>query len=204
VREVVERTVVNPSPQDILRIRREAQDAVVAAGASPEKIEVAIEIDAQRNLVRASASGATEIAQSSSQPPQTAEQLLKSAARLFHADADNIERIGDTDGLAVFSYGRYVRVLDRNGVGRLALRDALLRRTTAQTSVNVLGAAVEEATAFGDVGRALPDIYLLHGARIADFSGLAAAEQALALAQEELQGRAPNAPVLILAVSRSA
>jgi N-methylhydantoinase A len=204
VREVVERTVVDPSPQDILRIRREAQDAVVAAGASPEKIEVAIEIDAQRNLVRASASGATEIAQSSSQAPQTAEQLLNSAARLFHADAGNVERIGDTDGLAVFSYGRYVRVLDRSGVGRLALRDALLRRTTAQRSVDVLRAAVEEATAFGDVGRALPDIYLLHGARIADFSGLAAAEQALALAQEELQGREPNAPVLILAVSRSA
>ncbi|HZZ66474.1 MAG TPA: hydantoinase/oxoprolinase family protein, partial [Candidatus Baltobacteraceae bacterium] len=35
VREVVERTIVDPSPEDILRIRREAQDAVVASGASP-------------------------------------------------------------------------------------------------------------------------------------------------------------------------
>jgi hypothetical protein len=45
---------------------------------------------------------------------------------------------------------------------------------------------------------------VLHGARIADFSGLAQAEQVIALASEELQGREPNAPVVILAASRPA
>ena len=204
VREVVERTIVDPSPKDILRIRREAQDAVVAAGASPERVEVALEIDAQRNLVRATASGATEMAESASHRAQSDEELLVSAGRLMRADPGHVERAAATDALTIFQHERNIRVLDRAGVGRLALRDALVRQTTAGQALDVLRVTIEDAAAFGDVGRALPDIYVLHGARIADFSGLAAAGQALALAEEELQGRTAKAPVVILAVSRQA
>ncbi len=215
VREVVERTIVDPSPEDILRIRRQAQDAVVAAGASPERVEVAVEIDPQRNLVRATASGATEIAESASHRVQDDEELTQSAERLLRSDAASVRRVGATDALVVFERERTIalafggrrivrdaRVLDRTGVGRLALRDAFVSQTTAAQALDVLRATVEEATSFGDVGRAIPDMYVLHGARIADFSGLASGEQAVALAAEELQGREPNAPVVILAASR--
>jgi len=65
-------------------------------------------------------------------------------------------------------------------------------------------AAIEDATAFGDVGRAMPNLFVLHGARIADYSGLLSAEQAVALAEEELAGREPDAPVLIITSRRPA
>jgi hypothetical protein len=125
--------------------------------------------------------------------------------------------IAATDALTVFErartlrrrFGRMrtvrdVRVLDATGVGRLALRDAFVRQTRAADALADLRAAVDEATAFGDVGRALPDIYVLHAARIADFSGLASAEQAIALAEEELAGRDADAPIVILTASRPA
>ncbi len=217
VREVVERTMVDPSPEDIVRIRREAQDAVVAAGASPERVEVAVEIDTQRNLVRATASGASELAESAAHKIEDEASLLAAAASLLRGTADETRRIASTDALGVFERtrtlrGRFglsrsvrdVRVLDRTGVGRLALRDAFVRQTRAADALNDLREAVEEATAFGDVGRALPDIYVLHGARIADFSGLASSEQAVALAEEELAGRDSEAPIVILTASRPA
>jgi N-methylhydantoinase A len=217
VREVVERTIVDPTPEEILRIRREAQDAVVAAGAAPERVEVLVEIDSQRNLVRATASGASELAETAAHRVETEEELAKAAARLLRANGDPVRRVAATDGLSVYQrerttssrFGRNrtvrdLRVLDRTAVGRLALRDAFIAQTTASAAAELLREAVEEATAFGDVGRALPDIYVLHGARIADFSGLAAAEQAIALAAEELEGRAPDAPVVILTAPRLA
>ncbi|HMD03452.1 MAG TPA: hydantoinase/oxoprolinase family protein, partial [Candidatus Baltobacteraceae bacterium] len=55
VREVVERTIPAPSPEDIVRVRREAVERVVAGGADPALVDVAIELDAQRSLVRATA-----------------------------------------------------------------------------------------------------------------------------------------------------
>lgn len=216
VREVVERTIVDPTPEDIVRLRREAQDAVVAAGASPDRVEVAVEIDPQRNLVRATASGASELAESAAHRVETEDELREQAARLMRGAAAEVRCVAQTDGLYVYERARRVesrlrrhtvrdlRVLDKSGVGRLALRDAFVSQTVAAEALNVLRNAVEKATAFGDVGRALPDIYVVHGARIADFSGLAAAEQAIALATEELEGRAPNAPVVILTASRPA
>jgi N-methylhydantoinase A/oxoprolinase/acetone carboxylase beta subunit len=217
VREVVERTIVDPTPDDIVRIRRQAQDAVVAAGASPERVEVAIEIDPQRNLVRATASGASELAESAAHKIEDQAALSAAAATLLRGTPEEARRIAATDSLVVFErtramrgrFGRSrtvrdVRVLDRTGVGRLALRDAFVRQSRGGDALHDLRTAVEEATAFGDVGRALPDIYVLHGARIADFSGLASAEQAAALAEEELAGRDEDAPVVILTASRPA
>ncbi|MFN2448390.1 MAG: hydantoinase/oxoprolinase family protein [Candidatus Baltobacteraceae bacterium] len=208
VREVVERTIVNPAPQDILRIRREAQDAVIAAGAAPERVQVAVEIDTQRNIVRATASGAAEIAESSAQPDRSVQELAAIAARLMRVPQADVRVAGAAGRLTVFEAARGkrsdLRVLDPSGVGRLALRDAVVRGADAGSALQVLRGAVEAETSFGDVGRALPELYVLHGARIADFSGLGSIDQALALAQEELTGRAPSDAVVVITSRRPA
>ncbi len=204
VREVVERTIVDPSPEDILRIRREAQDAVVAAGASPEGVETVVEIDSQRNIVRATASGATELAETAAHGVLDEEARLAAAARLMRAAIADVRAVARTPGLTVYESGRMLRVLDRSGVGRLTLRDGMVRVTAAGCAAEDLRDAIEDATAFGDVGRAMPNLYVLHGARIADYSGLLSADQAVALAEEELAGREPDAPVLILTSRRPA
>jgi N-methylhydantoinase A len=175
VRDVVERTIVNPTPEDIVRIRREAADRVIAAGAAPDRVEVSIEIDTQHNRVRATASGATA--------------MVEAAAAL----SLRVERSGDQ-----------ARVIDEREVVRLVLYRADVAETTVARLEGRLARAIEDATRFGDVGRALPDVYLVHGARIADLRGLASAAQARALAQEEIAGCNPGDSVTILTVSRSA
>jgi N-methylhydantoinase A len=208
VRESVERTIVDPAPEDILHLRRQAQDAVVAAGASPENVQVTIEIDPQRNIVRAIASGATEIAESAARMPLDAEDIRAAAAVLLRANASELAIAGETPMLTVFSkrekHRTDARVLDRNGVGRLGVRDPRITQTTAGHAVDALREVIEATTSFGDVGRALPEIYVLHGARIADFSGLASAQQAIALAEEELAGRDAADAVVIITAPRPA
>lgn len=46
VRDVVERVVPNPTAEDIRSIKAEAIDKAVESGASPDTVEVHIEIDA--------------------------------------------------------------------------------------------------------------------------------------------------------------
>jgi N-methylhydantoinase A len=176
VRDVVERTIVDPSPEDIVRIRREAAERVIAAGAAPDRVEVSVEIDAQHNRVRATASGATAMVEAAMQP---------SALR--------VERDGGD-----------ARVVDERGVVRLVLRGARVTETAVECLDAVLARAIEDATSFGDVGRSLPELYLVHGGRIADFSGLASVDQARALALEEVGGRAASDGVTIVTVKRRA
>ncbi len=175
VRDMVERTIVDPQPEDIVRIRREAAERVIAAGAAPDRVEVSIEIDAQHNRVRAIASGATA--------------MVDAAAPLTL-------RVERADG--------NVRVIDERDVVRLVLKNALAKTTTVAALDGALACAIENATRFGDVGRALPDIYLVHRGHIADLRGMVSAEQARALAEEEIAGCDPGESVAILTVSRAA
>lgn len=61
VRDMVERTILNPTEEDILKIKREAFDAAVNSGAQPDTIEVNVEVETAKNLVRAIATGSTEL-----------------------------------------------------------------------------------------------------------------------------------------------
>lgn len=217
VRDVVERTIVDPTPADIVAVRRQAQDAVIAAGAAPDRVEVAIEIDTQRNLVRATASGATELVEGSANGAIGESQERAAAARLLSCGVDELERIRGTGRLTMYALTRIrknrlgftrrtreLRVLDTKGVARIGLRDAQVTVTTAEGVGPALERAIDEATAFGDVGRAMPDLYVLHGSRIADLSGLADAPQATALIKEEIAGLPPLELVVILAASKKA
>jgi hypothetical protein len=59
-------------------------------------------------------------------------------------------------------------------------------------------------TAYGDVGRVLPDVWLVAGARTVELAGLVDAESALALLADDLAGAAPGETIAILAIPRRA
>jgi len=210
VRDVVERTIVNPSPDDVVRVRREAFERVVAAGAAPELVEVAVEIDARRNLVRATASGATAAVAGATVSLDASEEERKTAAvRALHARDGTVEFIGAAGTFALFRAPSGRRAFDVCAVdGRGVVRLTALRATVRVCAVAGLGPALavllEEATAFGDVGRALPDVHLLYGRRVADLGALADGAVVLALAAEEVRGLAGGDRIAIVAASRDA
>ena len=61
VRDVVERVIPNPTQEDIKELKKEATDAAIGSGASPDTVEVHIEIDSQTGKVTAIATGSTEV-----------------------------------------------------------------------------------------------------------------------------------------------
>jgi N-methylhydantoinase A len=218
VRDVVERTMLAPSAQEIAQIRREATDRVIAAGASPDRVEVEVEIDTQRNRVIATASGATALADSAVGIACDEHERQMAAALSIGCNPSDLDRVEFTGSLT--GYERRIvmpgsalrrrrelsdlRVVDEHGVMRLALRDATKIRTIVAQLEPHLRQAVEGATRFGDVGRALPALYVLRGRRIAAFEGLSNTDQAVALAREETEGCSPNEPVTLLLVARAA
>ncbi len=208
VRDVVERTIVSPTPREIARIRSEAADRVIAAGASPDRVEVEVEIDARSNRVRATASGATALVESAARRVCDEAERRAAAARSMGRDPSELEVIELTNLLIAYQSRsgklREMRVLDERAVVRLALENPELTRAAAGDLGPRVHAAVERATRFGDVGRALPALHLVHGGRIAAFDGLTDGEQAQALVREELEGCDPCEPVALLTVARPA
>jgi hypothetical protein len=205
VRDVVERTIVDPSPADLARIRREAIDAAVASGAAPDRVEVVVEVDPARNRVRASASGATALVEGAQQLVTVDGDAQRAAAAAhLRAQVRETRAVAGTSGLAVFASASESAVVDTRGVVRLILPGAFAYATTSADVDVVLARALDEHTAFGDVGRALPDVFVLRAGRIAEFTGMAEAAQIAGLIGEELAGVAGVEPIVLLAVPKRA
>ncbi len=205
VRDVVERTIVDPGPADLARIRREAIDAAVAAGAAPDRVEVVIEVDTARNRVRATASGATALVEGAQAGGAVDEvEQRRAAAAQLGVPLDAVEHVARAGALAVYATSRESAVVDERAVVRLVLAGAAAFATTAGSVQAALARALDEHTAFGDVGRALPDVFLLRGVRVAEFAGMAEAEQIAALVDDELAGVADAETIVLLVVPNRA
>jgi tellurite resistance protein len=204
VRDVVERTINAPTPEDIARLRREAIDRVVASGANPDRVEVVVEIDSQRSRVRATASGATSLSDSAGLREADKHAGVVAAARSLSCETDVLESTALTKLLTAHRHRGRLRIADDRGVIRLALANAEIDVVTAGEAEMRTREAIERETRFGDVGRALPGVYVAHGARIAAFEGITDRDQAVALVCEELSGCDENEAVAIITVARSA
>jgi N-methylhydantoinase A/oxoprolinase/acetone carboxylase beta subunit len=205
VQDVVERTLVDPSPEDLVRVRREAVDAAIRSGAAPDRIEVVLEVDRARNRVRAVASGATALAEGGdARGGASAAERLAAAARALRVDAAALRETARTPAFLVVAGTRALAVVDERAVVRLIAPRASVVLTTAAALAPALTQAIEAGTAYGDVGRALPDLWLLAGARIVELCGLAAADDAAGLAADDVAGLPADAPIAILTAPRRA
>jgi len=205
VRDVVERTVLDPTPADLARIRREAIDAAIASGAAPDRVEVVVEVDTARNRVRATASGATALVEGAQSAAAVGEPAqLASAAAHLRTSPDGVRVVARTGILAVIASPNESAVVDERGVVRLVLPGAVTYATRAGDVDRVLARAVDEHTAFGDVGRALPDVFLLRGARIGEFAGMGEAAQIAGLVADELAGVPDDDAVVLVIVPKRA
>ncbi|MBI3425308.1 MAG: hydantoinase/oxoprolinase [Acidobacteria bacterium] len=214
VRDTIERNIVDPTPEDILKVRRAAADAAIAAGAVAESVEVQVEVDKRRNLVRATALGTTEMKRREGEAVTlTVADCQTAAARSMRLDAGAMRLAAETVGHLVFTgeqverscFGLFnarrqmLRVVDRTGVIRLQRSTARVSNTTLAALPDELARAVEALTDYGDAGRTIPDIFILYSARLVNFSGLAELEQVQALTEVELRSLDPATKLVIVA-----
>ena len=217
VRDTVERNIVEPTPEDILSVRREAAEAVIKIGAVPETVEVQVEVDTRRNLVRATAFGTTELKKDDNALKNaTFEDCKTAAARSMQTDISSVKLAGETTGLYVFTFEKAiktffglfknkqtaVRITDKTGVVRLQRNHAEVRNAAISDVLKALENVISQLTDFGDAGRRLPDIHILVGTRIINLSGLADMEQVLALAETELEHFLKDEKVVIVAAQK--
>jgi N-methylhydantoinase A/oxoprolinase/acetone carboxylase beta subunit len=213
VRDSVERTIPNPTRDDLLRVRQEAIDAVVRVGANPDTVEVQVEVDPQQQLVRATATGATELrtrdlAAAAADP----EAQIRAAAASLGVEAGAVQAVAQTPHYTALGCLREtkklfgliktrrtpLRLLDRDAVVRLQLAHAEAVTAPADAAPDKLRALVSAHTHYSDGGEHLPGVFLVAGPRIFNLSGLLTIEQILSLAEAELQHLPGDEPVMVI------
>ena len=213
VQDTIERTVVNPTEADLVKIRHEAEESVRRMGADPATIEVQVEVDTRQHRVRAIAAGSTELRQrdlAARELDETARREI--ARRALAAKEASLRKLVTTRHYEIFAAEQQerkllglarirrqaLRVIDREGVIRLALADGRAFTAQAATVLSRLEEFLQEHTRYGDAGARIPQIFILSGGRIFNFSSLSDERQVMALAALELKRVPENEEVVIL------
>jgi len=200
-REVIEKSLINPTPEDLSRIRREAINAAVRQGACEESVQVDMEVDAKNNLVRAVATGATELRQRNLADREATDDEIKAKVeKAFSFEHQGAALAGETSGLKLYTLAyqekKFLGLIkkqrtalaaaDREGIVRMKKAHARCFTTSREKAATQLQTILDDFTIYGDGGAIIPPIYLIFGSRIVDLSQLAGAEQMAALSATEL------------------
>ena len=217
VRDMVERSVTNPTDADIISVRREAEQKAIQNGAAPGTIEVSVEVDTQRNIIRAIAVGATEMRSKDRMKQKlTEDQLLEIAAENLGADKAKLRFAAKNGSMWAVQYEKNekklfglvkktthpLRLIDEEGIIRLQKNNAWVRQTIVGSWEKDLHWILEELTEYNDGGTNLPNVYLVLGKRIIDLSGMQKGEQIASLGNVELAGFAQTEPLILAATKR--
>ncbi len=201
VREVVERTVLNPDDSDISSIRREVFDRIVKSGAGTDTIEIAIEIDRRANILRAVATGAAELrTRDLLQKSLDDESLKQIAADSMGIDAKSVSLLAGAGKWRVFRGIKIekiffiftkkhtpVRVIDREGIVRLQKNFAETVITKKSGFIEELTSLIDLNTDYSDAGGKPPLVYVYYGEKQLDLSGLAEKKQIISVAKMEME-----------------
>lgn len=215
VRDMVERTIPNPTNKDILAVRREVEEKIIAFGANPESVEVTVEVDASKNLVRATAIGTTELrSKDLANRRLDIDSVRKLVAEDMDVQEDQVQLVAGNGTMYAMQYKKVkkrlfglikshtkpTRIVDEEGVIRLRKEDGHLSVCNGTSWRNTLPNIVEANTDYTDSTKNLPNIYVIFGKRIIDLSGLESLERVMSLADVEL-GRATVEDKLMLLCS---
>ncbi len=204
VREMVERTIPNPTVEDIAKIKREAKDRAVRSGAVPDTVEVFLEIDETTQKVTAIAMGSTEVKTTDLSKKVDDKEALEIAKETFSPDTTDI-RIGYSNGNTFVVLGTNkgkdgVRIVDSKGFVKVQRTEGKVATTTFAEIEPILKKLWHDTSNYSSEVRINPDMYIIIGGRVIDYSGLSTVEQVIGLAKTELIDLDPTAEVAIVAV----
>jgi N-methylhydantoinase A len=216
VREVVERVIPNPAPEDLRRIRREAFEAVIKLGAAPENVEVTIEVDQHTHRVRATAMGASEMRARERTDEIGETEAREIAAKAMGVDPERVTLAAKTPRMRVFqgeveekSWRIFtkrrspVRAVDLDGVIRVQRSHSVVRSASAGTGFDDVRRLWEDTTIYNGDSVITPDMFVIIGSQIIDLSGVNSIDQALAITRSEFDGLIESDPIALISIPPS-
>ena len=208
VRDVVERIIPSPTQDDIRAIKAEAINKAVESGATPESVEVHIEIDPQTSKVTAIATGSTEVKTTDLLKECDADEAKHLAAEDMRLEESQVELAEKSQYFYVFGEKEAVeagkpgalRIVDTKGFIKVQRARGMALRTTVANYEAAVAQLWDDMAVYQSEVILRPDFYVCMGARVMDFSSTEF-DQLKLLMGIELNTLEPDAEVLIVAAN---
>ena len=188
-------------------------EKIVRSGAKEETVDVSIEIDAQKNILRAIATGATELRQKSLGAAElTRDQLAQIAAESLGTDTGHLHWEGGTGRWNLFAADlqkkllgfikirqKALAVIDREGVVRLRKEKAAFLLFPKSGQDQTFRRFLEENTTYSDANATIPKVFVFYKEKMLDLTGMQTAEQLYSILDVETEMMGPEEMLLAVA-----
>jgi N-methylhydantoinase A/oxoprolinase/acetone carboxylase beta subunit len=197
IHEEAEKTITNPKPDDVAVLADQVKNAALQRGALPESITIHSEYVSERSLLRATAMGnvSLDIGTASAQEIDEEEAHVL-ACELFGMN-EGVQRIFDMKNYHIFacetnkkklflkSRKQPVLVLDKYGRVRLSIDNAAIFNGSPDEVADRVDYLLKQHSAGrGDLA---PQVHILDGVKLMDFSSLTAPEHVSKAVRSELR-----------------
>ena len=197
IHEEAEKTVANPRFEDISALAEQVKKAAQERGALPESITIQSEYISERSVMRVTAMGNVSLDIGTA----TAREIKKEEAQVLACELlgvnDGVKCIFDTDNYHIFacqvnkktlflkSKKQPVLVLDKYGRVRLSVENAAIFTGSPEQVADSIDSKLKQHYASGkDLA---PQVHILDGVKLMDFSSLTAYEHISKAVRDELK-----------------
>lgn len=175
VRDVVERILPSPTKDDIRALKNEALNKAVESGATPESVEIHVEIDSQTNKVTAIATGATEVKATDLTKVVDEQEALTLAAEDIRVQPNETKLIEKNPSFFVFGTNQKtdaagpLRIVDKKGFIKVQRAHGKCIKVTVENYLEATQYHWENMAVYESEIVSRPDFYFCIGARVVDF-----------------------------------
>lgn len=211
LKESQEKSVINPTEEDILNLRKKVEEKILSQGANPETLETKIEVDEKKQLVRATAIGSLEVKKIKEKKITVEEgkNLLLQKYNMPHLkidflDTNNFFLIYQITELNSKFFGlkkgkkSKIVVLNLSGEEVIKLIDFKTEKTQVCDLKNKIKILFDELKKYTDGGIEIPKIYLILRKKLLDFTALTSLDQMLTLIELEISSFTLTEEVILL------
>ncbi len=214
VREQIERSVINPTEEDIKRIRQEVIEKIVCSGAKEETVDVSIEIDPQKSLVRAIATGSTELRTRDLNDKVLNLEQLSQIARDSLGTSDGETSLAASTGRWHLFMGTGSKksflglltkrekrgcVMDREGVVRFKHSNLEFLQFKKSQLNGIFREFLDTNTTYSDANATLPSVYMFYREKMLDLTGTKTIGQLYSILELEVEYLNPNEELIAAA-----
>ena len=177
VREMVERTIPNPTAKDIAELKKEAKEMAMNSGA--------VEVKTTDLMKNCDEKEAVQIAAESVGVSPDQVELEASNGMVFVVTCKQGNR-------------KQLRVIDKKGFIKIQRSDGGCVRTTMQNVADDLKQIWDASSNFSSEVRINPDVYVIAGSRVIDYSGIPEYAQVAGLIEAELSDKQPDDDIILV------
>lgn len=197
IHEEAEKTVTNPIPEDITVLAEQVKKRTLDRGALPESITIQSEFISERSLLRVTAMGNVSLDIGTTNAQEINEEEAHVLACELFGINEGVQRVFDMKNYHIFacemskkklflkSRKQPVLVLDKYGRVRLSVQNAAIFNGSPEEVADRIDSFLKQHRNGGN--ELAPQVHILDGVKLMDFSSLTAPEHVSKAVRDELK-----------------